>query len=88
MYEHALFTKVNDQADTGVKNSIIFYYIHAKVLSEHYFECKNPKVDKTVQFSAKPSNKWNACVLLTLVWLIISQYSGQQYYRPPMHTFD
>ena len=38
-------------------------------LSKRYYECKNPK---TVQFSAQPNNKWNACVIFRF---IISQYS-------------
>ena len=36
------------------------------------------KSQKTVQFSTKSSNKWNACVIFRLVGFIISQNSGQK----------
>ena len=46
-------------------------------LSERYCECRNPR-QKTVKFSAQPSNKWNAHVIFRLVRLIISQCSGEK----------
>ena len=34
------------------------------------------KFQETIQFFAKSSDKWNACVIFRLVKLIISQYNG------------
>ena len=56
-----------------IRISIIQTHGYPGAISYTYVE-----IPKTVQFSAQPSNKWNACVIFGLVRLIISQYSGQK----------
>ena len=65
-----------------IQNTVksVYMYVYSRTPIIQTLDCPNAilnvEIPKTVQFSAKPSNKWNACVIFRLVRLIISQYSG------------